>query len=442
MTADNSVAQGGRDAQTQAEQAAFQIPPELATRYQVRIIEPSDGSERRVGMFLPTDRADPSIEIAGDRIIARNEDPDTVSALVTIAKHNGWAGIDVEGSLEFRQALWTAASREGLTVRGYEPSFDEQARMEELRRADAARRDREVAEKPAPTVEPVAPTAAVGATEATVLAPSADAERNGAPQPLPSGSSTELSDADKRLLLTVSVHTQDRRALYAAVSEDMDPLRRKVQAERIDLNRDALNGALERVLESPTLVSAFSRSGYEPDGLRQMARDGAWDGEVADAIYIVRSGLNRHEVAREADANVPLGGALAATPEDRLTGEATAAPERQPEQETHIVREERLHQAAPERRHENDELAELFLHGGAERIAAEPRLANALQAQAAMDQHLGAAFDGDAERMTSASLESRHLISDVLRRGLDVSVREPTPVRQVEPIRPTHDLER
>ena len=442
MSADNSVAQGGLDAQTQAEQAAFQIPPELATRYQVRIIEPSDGSERRVGMFLPTDRENPSIEIAGDRIIARNEDPDTVSALVTIAKHNGWAGIDVEGSPEFRQAVWTAASREGLTVRGYEPSFDEQARMEELRRADAARRDREVAEKPAPTVESVAPTAAVGATEATVLAPSADAERNGAPQPLPSGSSTELSDADKRLLLTVSVHTQDRKALYAAVSEDMDPLRREVQDERIDLNRDALNGALERALESPTLVNAFSRSGYEPDGLRQMARDGAWDGEVADAIYIVRSGLNRHEVAREAGANVPLGGALAATPEDRLAGEATAAPERQPEQEPHIVREERLHQAAPERRHENDELAELFLHGGAERIAAEPRLANALQAQAAMDQHLGAAFDGDAERMTSASLESRHMISDVLRRGLDVSVREPTTVRQVEPIRPTHDLER
>ena len=442
MSADNSVARGGLDAQTQAEQAAFQIPPELATRYRVRIIEASDGSERRVGMFLPTDRENPSIEIAGDRIIARNEDPDTVSALVTIAKHNGWAGIDVEGSPEFRQAVWTAASREGLTVRGYEPSFDEQARMEELRRADAARRDREVAEKPAPTVEPVAPTAAVVATEATVLAPSADAERNGAPQPLPSGSSTELSDADKRLLLTVSVHTQDRKALYAAVSEDMDPLRREVQAERIDLNRDALNGALERALESPTLVSAFSRSGYEPDGLRQMVRDGAWDGEVADAIYIVRSGLNRHEVAREAGANVPLGDALAATPEDRLAGEATAAPERQPEQEPHIVRKERLNEAAPERRHENDELAELFLHGGAERIAAEPRLANALQAQAAMDQHLGAAFDGDADRMTSASLESRHMISDVLRRGLDVSVREPTPVRQVEPIRPTHDLER
>ena len=218
MSADNSVARGGHDAEAQAEQAPFQIPSELATRYQVRIIEPSDGSERRVGMFLPTDRENPSIEIAGDRIIARNEDPETVSALVTIAKHNGWEGIDVEGSPEFRHAVWTAASREGLTVRGYEPSFDEQARMEELRRADAARRERDMAEKPAPTVEPVALPAAAETVEATIRAPSPDAERNGAPQPLPSGSSTELSDADKRLLLTVSVHTQDRKSLYAAVS--------------------------------------------------------------------------------------------------------------------------------------------------------------------------------------------------------------------------------
>ena len=161
-------------------------------------------------------------------------------------------------------------------------------------------------------------------------------------------------------------------------------------------------------------------------------------GAVADAVYLVRSGLNRHEVAREGGANVSLAVELASEREDRLVTGSTAAPE----PESLIVREERLHEAATERRHENDELAELFLHGGAERIAAEPRLANALQAQVAMDQHLGAAFDGDADRMASASVESRHMISDVLRRGLDVSVREPTPVRQVEPIRPPHDLER
>ena len=442
MSPDNSVARGGRDAEAQAGQAAFQIPPELATRYQVRIIEPSDGGERRVGMFLATDRESPSIEIAGDRIVARNEDPETVSALVTIAKHNGWEGIDVEGSPEFRQAVWTAASREGLTVRGYEPTFDEQARMEKLRRADAARPEREVAQKPVPTVELVAARAADEVVETTILARSADADRNGASQAVPGDNSIELSDADKRLLLTVSVHTQDRKALHEAVSGDMEPLRREVQAERIELNRDALNGALERALESPTLVGAFAKSGYEPDDLRGMAREGEWDGEVADAIYLVRSGLNRNDVAREAGANVSLADEVAREREDRLAAGSTATPGRQPEPEPSIAREKRLHQTTAERRHENDELAELFLHGGAERIAAEPRLANALQAQAAMDRHLGAAFDGDADRVTSASLESRHMISDVLRRGLDVSVREPTPVRQVEPIRPTHDLER
>jgi hypothetical protein len=33
------------------------------------------------------------------------------------------------------------------------------------------------------------------------------------------------------------------------------------------------------------------------------------------------------------------------------------------------------------------------------------------------------------------------MISDVLRRGLDVSVREPTPVRQIEPVH-TPEMER
>ncbi len=56
-------------------------------------------------MFLPGDRENPSIEVSGngDRIVARNEDPETVAALVKIAKHNGWEGIDVDGSPEFRQ---------------------------------------------------------------------------------------------------------------------------------------------------------------------------------------------------------------------------------------------------------------------------------------------------------------------------------------------------
>ncbi len=454
MSAENTATRGGRDPETTAGQPSnFQLPPDLASQYQVRVIEPTDGSERRVGMFLPKDRDIPSIEIGGngDRIVARNEDPETIAALVKIAKHNGWEGIDVDGSPEFRKAVWAAGSREGLTVRGYEPGFGEQESMEELRRSDAARRDRvtpeaptPVAEQvaPAPTPEQTAPKPEVEVGEPTVAARSVDPDRVADPQHrMTASNGAELSDSDRRLLLTLSSFAQDRKALTENGRESRDPMEREFQYERLDLNREALEGALERALESPTLVSAFSKSGYEPDDLRQMAREGVWDNDVADAIYLVRSGRNRHDVAKDS-AGLTAADALLADREDAQVAGSTRAPERERAAEPQIVREERQHEAAAERRHESDELAELFLHGAAERISADPRLASALEAQATMEKHLSQAFDGDAGRVTAATLESRHMISDVLRRGLDVSVREPAPVRQIEPPQRTSDLER
>jgi hypothetical protein len=454
VSTENTASRGGRNVEATVEQpSTFQLPPDLASQYQVRVIEPSDGSERRVGMFLPKDRDIPSIEIGGngDRIVARNEDPETIAALVKIATHNGWEGIDVEGSPEFRKVVWAAGSREGLTVRGYDPEFGEQVRMEELRRSDAARRDRGAPDAPTPVPEQAAPaptpeqSALKPGTEfgkATVAAGPVDADRVADPQNRATASNiVELSDGDRRLLLTLSSFTQDRKALSQNVREGMDPMEREFQYERLDLNREALNGALERALGSSTLVSAFSKSGYEPDDLRQMGRDGAWENEVADAIYLVRSGRNRHEVAKDGSA-VTAADELVADREDRRAAESTRAPEREPASEPQIVREERQHDAAAERRHESEELAELFLHGAAERISAEPRLASALAAQATMEKHLSQAFDGDASHVMVASLESRQMISDVLRRGLDVSVREPTPVRQIDPPHRTPDLER
>lgn len=453
MSAENTATRGGRDPETAAEQPSnFQLPPDLASQYQVRVIEPTDGSERRVGMFLPKDRDIPSIEIGGngDRIVARNEDPETIAALVKIAKHNGWEGIDVQGSPEFRKAVWAAGSREGLTVRGYEPEFGEQARMEELRRSDAARRDRTAPEAPTPVPEQIAPALtpeqaalkpAVDVGEPIVAARLVDPDRVSDPQDRATASnSAELSGGDRRLLLTLSSFTQDRKALTENMREGMDPMEREFQYERLDLNREALEGALERALESQTLVSSFFKSGYEPDDLRQMARNGAWDSEVADAIYLVRSGRNRHDVAKDG-SGMTAGNELVADREDAQVAESTRAPEREPASEPQVVRQERLHGAA-DRRHESDELAELFLHGAAERISAEPRLASAFEAQSTMEKHLSQAFDGDASRVTAATLESRKMISDVLRRGLDVSVREPTPVRQIEPPQRTPDLER
>jgi hypothetical protein len=83
----------------------------------------------------------------------------------------------------------------------------------------------------------------------------------------------------------------------------------------------------------------------------------------------------------------------------------------------------------------------LFLNGPSDRQAAEPRLRNALDAQASMERNIAELFKDDPAQIPAANLESRQMISDVLRRGLDVSVREPTPVRQIEPVH-TPELER
>ena len=428
MSAENSIAQGGRSAAPQTQQTEFDLPPEVVQRYEIRAVEAPTG--QRLGLFVPGDRQNPAIEIGNDRIVARKEDAETVEALVKIARHNGWQGIDVDGSPEFRKAVWSAATREGIAVRGYEPSFVEQERIEELRRTDAARREREATTRPNPTPLPDAGSAVIAAPNVEVA-------------PGPASSEAGISEADRRLLLTLSRHTEDRKGLYENLRGEMDAFQREVQHERIDVNRDALNGALENALASPTLVSSFSRSGYEPEDLRQMASDGAWETDVADAIYLVRSGLNRRDAARETSARiVTLADEMAADREDRLVAASTGASLGEAAATRPASREGHQHDQAADRQREDEALAEMFLHGGAERTGAEPRLVNALRAQAVMEKHLGEIFDGDAGRMASATLDSRQMISDVLRRGLDVSVREPAPIRQIEPIHATPDLER
>lgn len=282
MSEGNTVAPTGVDADAPGERAAFDIPADMATRYTVRVVESPNGGDRRLGMFLAGDRQNPSLEIANDRIVARNEDPETVAALVKLAQHNGWDKIDVRGSPEFTKAVWEAGSRAGLSVSGYEPTFAEAERMENMRRSEAERAD---------------------------------------------------------------------RALQAERAADREDAAVAASVDRQDSDRD-------RATES---------------------------------------------------------------------GEA---------------RVERQRDETAERRHDSEELAELFLHGAAESVAADPRLASALRAQTVMEQHIAEVFRGDATQIASETRESRQMISDVLRRGLDVSVREPTPVRQIEPVQSPPPLER
>lgn len=271
MSSQNSVAQSSNEAEREAPRAAFSVPEELARRYDIRTVQGNTEGERRIGLFSPGSPNTPALEIANEKILAHRHDRETVESLVRLARHNGWEAIAIEGSPEFRRAVWEAASRAGLEVGGYEPTFAEREHLETLRREDTERARNE--------------------------------GRNGEAEPVA--------------------------------------------------------GSLEAAAE-------------------------------------------------------PAYGATASSPR-------AEAHQAQEDRERHVERE-------------NEELAELFLHGVAAAREAEPRLANALEAQEVMERHIVHAFDGDAAQIEAANLESRQMISDVLRRGLDVSARAPSPVRQIEPI--------
>ena len=154
----------------------------------------------------------------------------------------------------------------------------------------------------------------------------------------------------------------------------------------------------------------------------------------------LRSGRHR-DTLPEIEQRAILADRLDADREAAEVAELTTPADRRPEFDVPLVRED-LEHSARERNHENHELAELFLHGAEEAIARDPRLAGAREVQAVMEQHIGEVFRGDAAQMTSANQESRQMISDALRRGLDVSVRVPEPVRMIEPMQTRPDLER
>ncbi|KQN90725.1 hypothetical protein ASE90_16605 [Sphingomonas sp. Leaf67] len=510
MSIENTVTRGGRDidpSADQGEQAGFQIPPELRARYEVRIIRDDDGADRRIGLFLAGDRDNPSIEISGngERIVARTDDREAIDALVEIAKHNGWEGIDVDGSPEFRRAVWAAGTREGLVVRGYEPAFAELGQMDKWRDDDAERREREASAK-TPKPEQAPNESEPEAPEAKATGRTTGLERSGA---APSGREVDgdLSSEDQRLLLTISAHTRDRKALAEDCNGALSPIEATFISERFEVNRHTLDEALNRALGSETLVNSFRKAGYEPKELRGMAAQGLWDKDIADAIYLVRSDSHRETLGQAIAVKDETGRYRidrydAESKEFMLLGQTDSPSEAATlfnrETDTRIVDRDsdrtvghaewindgsfprwRLHPAmeqliereaatggagssethpdtppakaadnrqrsaeAPSHHSESEALAELFLHGAAERISAEPRLANAMEAQAVMERHLGELFQGEVGRTAAATLESRQMISDVLRRGLDVSVREPTPVRQIEPSQPTPDMER
>ena len=385
MSGDNSLAPSEGDARSADTRQQFEIPPDLAARYDVRIVEAAGSGERRVGMFLSGDRITPALEIGDDRIIARREDPETVASLIKLAQHNRWDAVDVDGSPEFRKAVWSAASRAGLTVNGYEPSFAEAEQLEAVRQKDASRQLREESRTSVGT-----------------------AQKDPATDQSTTPAAARAVDADQAV------------AAMAVAASSLTPSETS-PAAHAGFAGPSREPAVGRAAEPSTGLSADDRATIErvfERGIRALEA----------------TGDPRAHAARE----------TAAALVDQFYGDREDEPTREPSTSFGKAASSSRHRPAREEnreRRESDELAELFLHGAAEKIAANPRLASAVDAQAAMERHIAEVFQGDAGEMAAANLESRQLISDVLRRGLQVSVREPAPVRQIEPISPP-DLER
>lgn len=372
MSADNTIAPSGRERETPEADVGtvVRIPEDVAARYQVRAIEPAQGSHARIGLFAPGDATNPAIEISGERIVARKEDPETVATLVKLAEHNRWDKIDVEGSAEFRKAVWAAGTRAGLTVNGYEPNFAELEQVEVQRREDTLRRERETARQS--TAEQREHTSENVERTVEVAEAAMDAARAGPPDDRP------RADAEPRL---------PKRTSATTLAQASNPVEDRA--------------VMEHMLTST--IRALEASG---DPRAAAMRETA--SALVDQIYGERG-------ERTVSGPAPSG---------------KRRPQVEPEALAARAEQERR---ADRPRDRGEQLAELFLNGTAEAQAAEPRLINALRAQATMELNIGELYKDNPSQIAAANLESRALISDVLRRGLDVSVREPTPVRQIEP---------
>lgn len=437
MSEENSIAQAPRAAERDASQetvpqAAFSIPDDLAKRYEIRAIEGRSEAERRVGLFAPGNVQTPALEISNERIVANRDDRETVENLVKLAQHNGWEGISVDGSPEFRKAVWQAAARSGLEVNGYEPSFAEREAVERQRREEAERerKDAERLRKGDKAEKDGEAEKVVEAAEIAIDAASPNPAQNVTADLAKAGERTSTPEAGR------DESSEDVTSLLKRKSALVEELH-DVLRENPSLSNQTVS---EFVLKQPSAQMRLGDAGVSDEVLA--ARNLMSESIIADAArnqgnlsktvgeYLRDQDTEIGELARSRGLEAPDGKAA----RDELVAEALQ--ERNAFSEF-LASKDRAR--AAER--ESEKLADLYLRGTQEQREAEPRLANALEAEAEMRHHLEAAFEGNDQRIEAVSQEGRQMISDVLRRGLDVSVREPTPVRQIEPIQ-TNQMER
>ena len=107
------------------------LPPEIALRYRIEILHEDDPKNRYVALYSAGLGGRLLVEISATTLKTHSENPALIKDLVAIAQHNEWGTISVEGTEEFRRKVWIEASRQGLEVKGYEPTFEERKALED-----------------------------------------------------------------------------------------------------------------------------------------------------------------------------------------------------------------------------------------------------------------------------------------------------------------------
>lgn len=78
-------------------------------------------------------RGKPDVTLVEDRgpdIKAKEVTPESIELIVKLAKQKNWDTIKVSGTTDFKRQLWMEASKEGIEVKGYNPSKEELKALE------------------------------------------------------------------------------------------------------------------------------------------------------------------------------------------------------------------------------------------------------------------------------------------------------------------------
>jgi hypothetical protein len=93
----------------------------------------------------------------GRRLTTTSENTQVVRSLIEIAHSRGWSEVTVTGTERFREEAWRQARLEGLAVRGFRPTEEQQAQLIRALARNLARSGDAISAEPRPTAPAPAP---------------------------------------------------------------------------------------------------------------------------------------------------------------------------------------------------------------------------------------------------------------------------------------------